>query len=670
MKYLHAAPALVCLSLLATTLSAQAVDSTRRIPEVLVTGIRETNKLQTSLNISALSKAGIAESGAHNLCEALTRLPGVSALSTGVAITKPVIRGLYGNRVLVLLSSLKFDNQQWQDEHGMGLSDVGIERVELIKGPASILYGSEAVGGVVNVLSERPAHKGRQADASLRFSSNTLGLNADAGFGNATDKGWWNVRLGAENHADYSDGGGARVLNSRFSGYYWKAAVTRKNARSQSINRYNGSFNNFGFVLEDLADFFDADSRWSRSMVGPHHTVLLNVLSSENTFYRTRSTWKVNAGLQSNLRLEDEGGGAISLNMHLVSLPYNVQWLHPVSERTELILSNIGSFENNTNFGSRIIVPDANMLEEGLSFFCKHHAGRFILEAGAGVNDKFIQAFETRGVNTPDKENRPFVRNRLAANGLAGITWNPNERWNLKINGSTGFRAPNLAELASDGLHEGIFQYEIGKPDLRNEQNLNTEAEINYSGAWLQVGTAFFHNQFYDYVYLAPTGRDTFGFPVYRYRQANARLYGGEASLALMPGGLSGWSLTEEFSTVKGLLSVGGRLPYIPAAKWTSRLRYERNFGKKVQKAYLTIGSQYIFKQNHPAVHETTTPAYFLLDAGLGANIVRGKQVVDIRITGSNLLDRKYADHLSRFKNYGLYNIGRNVMVSARFHII
>ena len=670
MKQLHATAAWLCLSLVSATLSAQAPDSTRRIPEVLVTGIRETGKSQTSLHISALSKAGMVESGAHNLCDALTRLPGVSALSTGVAIAKPVIRGLYGNRVLVLLSSLKFDNQQWQDEHGMGLSDVGIDRVELIKGPASILYGSEAVGGVVNVLSERPAHNGRQADASLRFSSNTLGINADAGFGNATDKGWWSVRIGAGNHADYSDGGGARVLNSRFNGYYWKAAVTRKNARFQSVNRYNGSFNNFGFVLEDLSDFFDADRRWSRSMAGPHHTVLLNVLSSENTLFRSRSTWKVNAGLQSNLRLEDEGGGSISLNMHLVSLPYNVQWIHPLTTRTELIVSNIGSFENNTNYGSRIIVPDANMLEEGLSLFCKHHAGTVILEAGAGVNDKFIQAFETRGVNTPDKENRPFVRNRLAANGLLGITWNPNERWNLKANGATGFRAPNLAELASDGLHEGIFQYEIGKPDLRNEQNLNTEAEINYSGAWLQAGTAFFHNPFYDYVYLAPTGRDTFGFPIYRYRQAGAKLYGGEASLALTPGGLPGWSLMETFSTVTGLLSAGGHLPYIPAAKWTSRLRFERNFGKKMQKTYLTAGGQYIFRQNHPATHETPTSAYFLLDAGAGTDIMLGKQAVDIRISGNNLLDRKYFDHLSRFKNYGLYNMGRNVMVSARFHII
>lgn len=668
MNKLHVCAALGCLMLVTSlTLQAQTPDTTRQIPEVLVTGIRETGKTETSLHISALSKTRILESGAFNLCQAITQLPGVSALTTGVAIAKPVIRGLYGNRVLTLLSSLKFDNQQWQDEHGMGLSDVGVDRVELIKGPASILYGSEAVGGVINVIEEGPGILGRQGDINLRFSSNTLGLHADAGLSQATDKGWWRIRAGAENHADYSDGSGTRVLNARFNGYYWKGTLERHNARFRSVNHYSGSLNNFGFVIEDLADFFDADGRWSRSMVGPHHTVLLNVFSSQNTFWRKGATWKVNAGLQSNLRQEDEGGGAISLNMHLVSIPYNIQWIKPLSRQTEFIVSNIGSFENNTNYGSRIIVPDANTLEEGLSLFCKHHRGTLILEAGAGLNSKFIQTFETRGLNTPDKELQPFAKNRVAGNGLLGLTWNPDAHWNLKINGSTGFRAPNLAELSSNGLHEGIFQYEIGKADLQTEQNVNVETEINYSNREVQVGIALFDNQFDHYIFLAPTGRDTFGFPIFRYRQAAARLYGGEASLRISPENLQGWSLTESYATVVGRLSGGANLPYIPAQKWVSSLRFDGNFGPKMKKAYASLSGTYVLAQDHPAENETTTPAYFLLDAGVGAAIHCGKHPLNIRLAGNNLLNRTYADHLSRFKNYGLYNIGRNVMLSAQY---
>jgi iron complex outermembrane receptor protein len=659
---------LLATSIGAGALSAQGVDSTLHIREVLVTGIRETVRNETSLNLSTLPKVRMAETGARNLCDALTAIPGVSALSTGVAIEKPVIRGLYGNRVLTLLSSLKFDNQQWQDEHGMGLSDVGVDRVELIKGPASILYGSEAVGGVINVIEDQPSENGRKSDLNLRLSSNTLGLNADAGWSNATDKGWWRIRLGAESHADYSDGGGKRVLDSRSDGYYWKGTLAKKKDHSLHIYNYNGSLNDFGFILPDLTDLFKADGRWSRSMSGPHHIVLFNVLSSQNTWWKDKDIFKFNYGLQSNLRLEDEGGGSISLNMHLVSVPYNLQWVHPLNPATELILSNVGTFENNTNYGGRIIIPDANMFEEGVSGFLKHRTGAWILEIGAGVNDKFIQTQVTRGINTPDKEIQPFAKNRTSLNGLFGITWNPGSRWNVKLNGSTGYRAPNLAELSSNGLHEGIFRYEIGKPGLLNEHNLNTEVEVNYSGQGLQFSLALFHNQFWNYIFLSPTRDSFFGFPVDRYLQANAHLYGGEASATLSPAGLPGWSYTQEFSTLTGRQASGANLPFIAPPKWVNRLRWEMPGGQVVQKPYAFLEGAYVFAQDHPAAYETYTPPYFLINLGAGATFHRAKHPFTLRLVANNLLDRVYADHLSRFKAYGLNNIGRNVMLSFKYN--
>src|ERR1043165_6091100 len=115
------------------------------------------------------------EHGAFNIIDALAKLPGVTQLSTGVAISKPVIRGLYGSRVLAVLSGLKFDNQQWQDEHGLGLGDIGINRVEIIKGPASLLYGSDAVGGILNIIEEKPAAPGtKEADINSGIYTNTL----------------------------------------------------------------------------------------------------------------------------------------------------------------------------------------------------------------------------------------------------------------------------------------------------------------------------------------------------------------------------------------------------------------------------------------------------------------------------------------------------------------
>ena len=335
--------------------SAQTVDSSAHaLKEVVVTGVREEAIRHTALSIQVLPAEKIAASAAPTLALALTEVPGVQRLGTGQGIGKPVVRGLYGNRVLVLLDGLKFDNQQWQDEHGLGLSGIGVGRTEVVMGPAAVLYGSEAVGGVINILGERPdpERPGWQADGGVRYFTNTAGFSADAGMVKNTARGWWQVRAGAENHADYAEGEGHRVLNSRFAAYNLRASLARIGEGRQTTFHFTSSVSNFGFVLEDLGSFFEPDARYSRSLEGPHHTVFLHIFSVENSAWKERSTFRYNVGLQSNLRLEDEGGGAISLNMHLVSLPWTLRWTRDLGNGHELIVSGVGALERNTNYGA------------------------------------------------------------------------------------------------------------------------------------------------------------------------------------------------------------------------------------------------------------------------------------------------------------------------------
>lgn len=197
----------------------------QQLNEVEVSNTVNTYANETVLNITALSTEAMREKGSFNISDGLSKLPGISQVSTGVSISKPVIRGLYGNRVQTVFSGLRFDNQQWQDEHGMGITDIGIDHVEIIKGPASLLYGSEAVGGVVNIIEERNAPEGKiVGDINTRFLSNTYGNATDIGIkGNRNNKNW-RIRAGYESDADYSDGDNFRVLNSRFDGYYFKAS--------------------------------------------------------------------------------------------------------------------------------------------------------------------------------------------------------------------------------------------------------------------------------------------------------------------------------------------------------------------------------------------------------------------------------------------------------------
>lgn len=637
------------------------------LSEVIVTGFRDSRPDHTSLNIEPYRLQALDTRTPHNLADALSAIPGISQMSTGGAISKPVIRGLYGNRILVLLSGARFDNQQWQDEHGLGLSQIGIDRVEVIKGPASLLYGTDALGGVINVIEERPVPGSGQAwDATTRLYGNTLGSLTDVGFRRYRGQSWQRLRLGYENHGDYTDGRGNRVLNSRNTGYYLKAGAGFDHAHWIQNNSFNASFNQYGFILDDLGSFFEPDARWSRKMSGPHHNVLLNVLNSQNSFYLEHSTLKVNLGAQSNLRQEDEGGGQISLNMHLFSLLENARWEKNLPQNWLFTLNHQFTFENNTNYGGRVIIPDANLAEATLSAFVRHYSAHWIAEAGLGGNYKFIRTFETLQLNTPEKEIQPFSIHRPSANGMFGLAYNPGKQLTFKSNWSTGFRAANLAELASNGLHEGIFRYEIGDPNLKVEQNLCADFNLELNKKSFFVSLSAYYNHFFHYIYLAPTDEQFFGFQVYRYRQQSARLYGGELMAIAKPAFLSGLEWKESFVATHGQLADGDYLPFIAPYRLVSSLKWERTTGKKITRCYLEPEFEYVWAQEHPANFESATPAYHLLNLNAGLTTVFGKRKFDWTLSGKNLLDEAYVDHLSRLKAYGLLNPGIQVSLSVK----
>ena len=634
------------------------------LKEVVVSGIRTSLVKETSLNIQSLSVSKIRQSGALNVSDALSKLPGISQLTTGPAISKPVIRGLYGNRVLAVLSGLKFDNQQWQDEHGLGLNDVGIDRIEVIKGPASLLYGSEAIGGILNIIEEAPNKPGeKNGDVNVGLFSNTYGLSVDGGIRSATDKNNWGIRVGLNSNADYSDGDKDRIQNSRFAGYYLKGSYGFIKSRWTSSNHLMSSLDKFGFITADNSNSFLYDGRWSRSMKGPHHTVFLNILSSQNKISLKNSSLDVNLGFQSNLRLEDEGDNHISLNMLLSTFLWHVMWNKQLSSNTELVLSNNSQFENNTNYGSRIIIPDANTTESGFSVFIKSKMRKLVLETGIGLSLRNIHTFETPGVNTPDKSIAPFDKTLPGLNGSAGFAWNPNNNWNLKANIGTGFRSGNLAELSSDGLHEGTLRYEIGDPNLKIEQNINSEISINYSSRYFQFSVAAYLNHFLNYIYLAPTGTQYLGFDVFKYEQFDADLYGSESTLGINFPFYERLRFETNFSIVTGKLSGGTYLPFIPPAKWTQQLQFKFENGKRLNNVFFFVMTEEHFAQDNPAEFETPTDAYWLLNAGLNGNWRTRDRTFMFSITGNNLLNRNYYDHLSRFKEYDIHNIGRNIII-------
>jgi len=636
------------------------------LDEVVVTGFQPNNTRSTSLNIEPYSLSRIAEYSPLNLSDALAKLPGISQMTTGNAISKPVIRGLYGNRILVLFSGIRFDNQQWQDEHGLGLSQIGIDRVEVIKGPASLLYGSDALGGVINIIEEKPKDTGNKVDFGTQLFGNTLGTLTDAGYSKKNGSNWWRLRLGVESHADYSDGNGARVLNSRNNGYYLKAGMGFERKRWMQENTYNFSCNQFGFIMPDLSSSFTADDRWKRSMAGPHHIVILNLLNSQNTILLKNSLLKFNLGVQSNSRREDEGGGSISLNMHLLSALQNMKWEKKLSNKVVFVGNQQFTFENNTNYGGRIIIPDATFLEGNLSGYFKFLFHKFIIETGAGINNKYISTIATRSLNLPGDAIQPFIKDHITGNGMLGLVYDAGEWLTLKSNVASGFRSPNLAELSSNGLHEGVYRYELGDPNLRPEQNVNGDLSVEISTKQFFFSASAFYDRFLNYVYLAPTSSQLYGFPVFRYMQDNAHLYGGEVVMSVIPATLKYFELKESLSLTRGQLDKGGYLPFIPSYRSATSLRFSKKLVGKISSLFLEPEYVHVFKQDMPAQFETPTAAYYLVNitSGLTVSSIQGNYNMGITVT--NLTGEVYTDHLSRLKYYGLNNQGTNVILSMR----
>jgi iron complex outermembrane recepter protein len=618
----------------------------------------------TSRQVIPITNTEMKERGSQTLSDALSTLPGVSQLTTG-AISKPVIRGQYGERIQVNVAGLKLEDQQWEDEYGLGLSDVGVGRVELIKGPASLLFGSNAMGGVVNIVEEDWLEQGKNNhNLNFKLFSNTYGAGLDYGFRKA-GKNTFLFRAGVESHADYSDGAGNRVPNTRFAMYNLKLGYIINRSLFKSENRILAAFNEFGFIA-DTAELHEEneDPRLSRKFEDAHQKVLSALFSSINTLKLNETTeWKTTIGLQYNLRQEQERSNTIDLNLSLGTVSLNTYLKKQLGTRCTWTNGLAGMFQLNTNYGSRIIVPDATIGEGSAYSYVKyrHLSGQVNgnFEAGLRYDHRQIVTHQTGSFNPPTSQIPPFTRRFNDVNGSVGESLNYKNLL-LKIDLSSGFRSGNLAELSANGLHEGTPNWYIGNPEMKLEQCLDADISASWQHKWLTLRGSVFSNKFRNYIYLLPTDEEYFGFNIYRYEQTNATLKGFEAGFSIDKQEQFSFSL--DYSSLDARRSDGTWLPLTPANRVLFESKYFLPaFASNWQHTFLSFGVNYTQEQNNTDSFESPTPGYFILNAGAGVSF----KSVRILLTCRNLTNTLYYNHLSRLKYYGLYDMGRNIVLNV-----
>jgi len=653
---------LITLNQKETVLNTILEETSTHMDEVIISTVFNKLQSQNVMKVEHQSVKDLQQKGAATLAEGLATIPGVSQISTGTSIGKPVIRGLSGNRVLVYSQGIRMENQQFGDEHGLGMSDAGVESVEVIKGPASLLYGSDALGGVLYFNPEKFAKANTfSGNFNQKLFSNTQGSNTSLGVKTSSDHWKFLTRASYSTHADYEIPSGEKIINTRFIEKDYKIGIGYSDTYYNSEFRYNYNNLNIGLPEEDLAQ------ENFRTPLYPKQDIDNHMLSLHQKFFFRNSKLETDLGYTFNNRKELEAVDEVALHMKLKTASCNVKYYLPKLGKLETIVGLQGLHQTNENNGAELLIPDATTNDIGGLITSNYEWKSNTIQAGIRYDNRKINT-KTHGIIGEEGYFKAIDRSFESFNASLGYKTKLRDNLTLRLNVASGFRAPNLAELTSNGVHEGSNRYEIGNANLKNEQNIQTDLNLEYGNAHFEFFANGFYNHVTNYIFISPNGTEIDGNNVYDYVQDNAALYGGEIGIHYHPHPLDWLHFVSSFESVTGKKDTGDYLPLIPANKFSNTIRTEFNIQQWFKKGYALVNVDYILNQNNNSTFETTSNDYTLLNLGFGGNINIGKTKFDLSLNANNLLNKTYVPHLSRLKSDGIPNIGRNIILSLNFN--
>jgi iron complex outermembrane receptor protein len=676
---------------------------------VTVTGVTSaTSTRKAPIPVTLIRKTQLMENASTNIIDALTKQPGISQISTGPAIAKPVIRGLGYNRVVIVNDGMRQEGQQWGDEHGIEIDEASVNRVEIIKGPASLIYGSDALAGVINFITNVPVAEGTvkgNVYSSYQSNNNQVGLNANIA---GNQKGFnWNAYGSYKTAKDYRNKYDGRVLNSRFNernfgGYVglnksWGFSHLVVSSFNQNVGLIEGDRDdatgqflvNAGSALERIATKEDLNSR---DLLIPNQNVQHYKIMSDNSFRLGGSRLKLNLGFQNNLRKEfgnAEAADETELFFDLKTVTYNAQWRLPEITNWETTIGASGMGQNNKNKGEEAIIPDYDLFDIGGFLFTQRDVQKTTISAGLRYDHRSLTGEEM--MEDADIKFGAFKKSFSNVTGSVGISYHPSDKVNVKANIARGFRAPTLSELAANGAHEGTNRYEYGDRNLKSERSLQGDIGVDLDFTHVSFSANVFYNRLNDFIFYRrlsnALGQDSIvsvdgeDLEAFTYSQQDAKLYGAELVVDLHPHPLDWLHFENTVSLLRGRfdneLAGSNNLPMIPANRWISELRAQFSKGyKALHNFYFRIELEKTFKQDNPFTGyntETATNGYGLLNAGIGTDVsINSRTAFSLHFTANNITDKAYQNHLNRVKytainnatgRMGVFNMGRNFSI-------
>ena len=686
---------LLCMSLAAKSQTVN--DSTDvfyrhlDINEVTVTGLTGKSRMrEMPTPVSIVTNRELQATASANIIDAISRRPGISQLTTGSGISKPIIRGLGFNRVAVVNDGIRQEGQQWGDEHGIEVDGQSVGSVEILKGPASLMYGSDAMAGVIIMHPHPTLPQGKMkgsVESEYQTNNGLAGYSVNLA-GNAGGFVWdgrWSQK-GAHAYKNKRDG---YVPGTQFGEQAARLMAGLSKAWGHSL--LTMSYYHLtpsiaeGERDEQTGELEHGDNfrRHGYSKTLPFQQVYHYKAVWDHAQNLGNGQLKVLAGYQQNRRQEfEESADDYELYFRLHTVNYDVRYQATLPTATgepwHVAAGAGGMWQRSQNRGEEVLIPAYRLFDAGLFATVSHRWGAWNVTGGVRADRRWLHSEALTDDDGPRFDD--FRRHFGGLSGSIGAVWNILDGLDLRANLSRGFRAPNLSELGSNGTHEGTQRYEIGTHRLKAEHSWQVDLGLDFSGRYVSAQLALYANRIDNFVYIARDANMALsddGLPVFRYAAGDARLLGMEAAVDLHP--IHSLHFENTFSMVDARQlhqSADTRyLPFTPAPRWTSELKYELTHdGRLFDHSYVAVGLECNWRQTHiyrAYDTETETSGYSLFHVSAGTDLKpRGRHVASLYLTVQNVFDRVYQNHLSRLKytdvnpltgRMGIAGMGRNV---------
>jgi len=668
----------------------------------------KTGPKEQSLAVEIIDKEFLRQNRKNTLMNTIEQIPGVSAINTGVGISKPVIRGLSFNRVIVNDKGVKQEGQQWGTDHGLEIDMFEPGRIEVIKGPNSLMYGSDGLGGVINVSPpELPVNDRLRGEFQSVYKSNNDAISTSTMIeGNMRDI-VYRARFSTQDFGDYRVP--AETFNyNNFELELYDERLKNTAGSERSVTGMIGLKKDWGYSTITVSNFYQEAGLFVGAIGIPRSYQLtpdgdirnvdlprqrinhFKVISNSNLLFGKH--WlELDVGFQRNSRKEESlphahgkgprPQGTLAHGLYLQTTSLNARYFMHFSDKHTRIIGVQAQHQTNEREGFEFLLPEFRTFSIG-SFIYEEISWDDRFTANAGLRYDFanrnIVRFSEPIYSDETTIDRYYQRNPDISNhfsnlsGAVGFSYYPSRTFNAKLNLGTSFKVPTPAELSMNGIHHGTFRHEMGDSTLTSERGYQADISFSFQKKNLGVTLSPFVSYFEDFIYLAPTAQfsstlDPLAFPeggqVYKYRQHDAFYAGGEVSFEYHP--IKQLHFKTSFEYVYNYnFDTKLPLPFTPPASFFSELSYEIPLPGQWPQFKAGINYTFTSDQNRVDRNERETPGYQLLGFTIAGDFQIGPQKVNLVFSADNLFDVRYFNHLSRYRLLNLPEQGRNFIVS------